>query len=174
MRVEKTVLATHISQLVEDSSFLYFISYKGLTVAEFAELRGKLAGVGAKCQVLKNSLIRIGLEKNNIEIPSHFDNTGDTAVVIGDGDPCPVGKQVKEFGKKVEFVSLKGVLLNGVVLTKADTMMLADLPSKDALRSQMIGVLQAPMSNLVRLMNAKLASIVYLLQAYKDKKENLS
>jgi len=65
-------------------------------------------------------------------------------------------------------------MIDGVLLSSAETKAMADLPSREVLQAQLLGVLQAPMRNLVGVLNAKVASIVYVLKSYLDKKEKSS
>ena len=174
MRVEKIELATFASNLIRESGFLFFITYKGLNVVQFSELRDKLYTAEAKCHVLKNSLIRLGVSNAEFDMPAPFDIRGDTAAVFGNGDPCSAAKVIKEFSQESEAVTFKAGLLDGCILDANDTARIADLPSKDMIRSQVLSVLQAPMTNLVRVFNAKTASLVYLLQAYAEKKQKTS
>ena len=174
MRVEKIELASFVSNLIKEYEFLFFITYKGLNVVQFSELRDKLYTADAKCHVLKNSLIRLGINHADIDIPSHFNLAGDTAAVFGNGDPCSAAKVIKEFAKESEAVTFKAGLLDGCMLDAGDAARIADLPSKEMIRSQLLGVFQAPMANLVRVFNAKTASLVYLLQGYAEKKEKMS
>ncbi len=174
MRVEKIQLAQNITALVEQSSFMFLITYKGLTVAQFDEFRLQLRAFNATCQVHKNTLLSLGFRNNGIEPNATIKLTGDTAVVFGAGDPGPTAKAIKTFSKGVDIVQFKGAIVDRDVLSPDDTVLLADLPPKEIVQSQLLGVLQAPMTNLARVFNAKLSSIVHVLKAYHDKTENSS
>ena len=174
MRIEKIQLASFVSALIKESDFLFFITYKGLDVSQFSELRNKLHSVDARCHVLRNSLIRLGFATNEITLPPNVNFSGDTAAVFGNGDPSSAAKIIKNFRKEFEAVSFKAAVLDGGILDAADAAEIADLPSKEVLYAQILGVLQAPMVNLACVFNAKLASLVYVLQAYKDKQEKSS
>jgi len=174
MRIEKVQLTKYVSDILKESDFLFFITYKGLSVANFTRLRDKLYAVQSQCHVLKNSLIRIGIQNNDMPIPSDFKVSGDTSLVFGKGDPCSTAKILKNFRKDFENLSFKGGFINGEFLKAEDAEKIADLPSKEILLAQFLGVLQAPMTNLLRVFNGKKASLVYLLQSYLEKKEKLS
>lgn len=168
MRVERIQLAGDIAKLVEDSDYLFFVSYKGLNVEAFNELRDKLHEGGARCHVLKNSYIALGLQSREIE-PLDGALAGDTAVVFGSGDPCPPAKAIKEFAKAHGEVAFKGGVLDNAFISGDDAKGVADLPPLEVAQAQLLGLLQAPAGNLVRTLNAKIASIVYVLKAYEDK-----
>lgn len=174
MRIERISLGEHVTGLFKESEYFFLISYQGLSVAQLGDLRKKLYEQGGNCQVIKNTYIKLGLLNNGQNLPADLKLHGDTAVVYGTNDPCPVAKVLQEFSKQFDKVALKGGLIEGQFLSPADALAIADLPSKDALRSQLLGVLQAVPTNLVRTLNAKLASVVYVLQAYCDKLDKVS
>lgn len=171
MRSEKLHLVNYIGSLLTGSDYVYFISYKGLKVKDMTTLRGKLANVNASCHVLKNTLIKKAAEVSKIEAFASFELTDSTALISGTGDASEVAKIIMEFGKTFTSVAPKGGYFEGAVLTVSDVDMIASLPSKDVLRAQLLGVLQAPSRNLVSLLNAKAASIINVINAYKDKQQ---
>ena len=172
MRIEKKYLVNSIVDAVRDSDYVYFISFAGLTVKSFSELRGQLAGAGAVCKVQKNTLIRKAADQLELTGLETIDLTASTAMVFGKGDCSAVAKLLAEFGKKQEQVKAKGGYMDGAVLSSAEVGALADLPAKPVLQAMLLGVLQAPARNLVTVLNAKAASIVNVVNAYKDKLEN--
>ena len=172
MRIEKKQMVEEIGALLKESDFLFLISYKGLDVAAFSELRGKLAEKNAVCRVLKNRLIRKAAEKEGLDVISQLDLAQDTAVVAGAGDPGEVAKVIDAFGKSFDSVAPKGGCLDGAALTSAEVKAIASLPSKEVLLAQLLGVLQAPSRNFVGVLNAKATEILNILNAYKSKKEN--
>ncbi len=171
MRQERIQLVNDVSQLISASSFVYLISYKGLKVDEFEQLRVQLAETGAECHVVKNTFLRKSAEA--LEMTEFAAETvkGDTAMVVGTGDCSATAKVLKEASKKLEPIDFKIGYLDGKVLSKDELVSLADLPSIDVLRAQLLGVLQAPAGNLVGVLNAKTSSIVYALKAYLDKQK---
>ena len=171
MRIEKQVLVSSIVDAVKNSDYVYFVSYAGLTVKSFSELRNQLAAAGACCQVQKNTLIKKAADQLELELEA-IDLTASTAMVYGNGDCSAVAKLLLEFGKKQEQVKAKGGYMDGAVLSAAEVGALADLPAKPVLQAMLLGVLQAPARNLVTVLNAKVSSIVNVVNAYKDKLEN--
>ena len=171
MRSEKQFLVQSIVNAVKESDFVYFVSYAGLKVKEFSDLRNQLADAGARCTVQKNTLIKKAAAQLNLELEA-IDLTASTAMVYGQGDCSAVAKLLVEFGKKQEQVKAKGGYMDGAVLSAAEVGALADLPAKPVLQAMLLGVLQAPARNLVTVLNAKAASIVNVVNAYKEKLEN--
>ena len=171
MRIEKQYLAASIADAVKNSDYVYFVSFAGLKVKDFSDLRNQLAEAGARCTVQKNTLIKKAAAQLNLELEA-IALTASTAMVYGQGDCSAVAKLLVEFGKKQEQVKAKGGYMDGTVLSAASVGALADLPAKPVLQAMLLGVLQAPARNLVTVLNAKVASIVNVVNAYKDKLEN--
>ena len=169
MRIERIQLVEDLSQMINGSSFLYLISYKGLKVEDFEALRGQLREVDAECHVVKNSFIKIAAEKLGMGEFAEQNFAGDTAMVVGSGDSCATAKILKEAAKKIDAVDFKSGYLDGKTLSIVDLNNLADLPPLEVMRAQLLGVLQAPAGNLVGVLDAKVATIVYALKAYLDK-----
>jgi large subunit ribosomal protein L10 len=143
----------------------------GLSVAKFSELRATLCELNVGCHVLKNTFIRRALVANEIAIPEDSGLTGDTAVIFGSGDAAGVAKAIEAFAKTSEQVAFKGAVLDGEFLSAADAKAVASLPPIEVLRSQLLGVLEAPSRNLVGVLNQKVSTIAYVLAAYKKKLE---
>ena len=171
MRNEKHHLVNYIGSLLKDSDYVYFVSYTGLTVAEISDLRNRLAGAQASCHVLKNALIRKAAELSQIQCVADFELAGGTAVVSGKGDPAAAAKVIIDFGKSHDKLAPKGAYFEGALLQAGEVNAIAELPSREVLYSMLLGVLQAPSRNLVSLLNAKAATILNVLNAYKEKRE---
>ena len=174
MRLERIQLAEDIAKLLTGAKCAYFVTYKGLKVKDMNAFRASLAKSGAECHVLKNRVIRKVAEIKGIAPLANYRLVGDTAMVVGP-DAGVVAKVIDEFSK-----SSKGVLapkagyVEGALLTVDDVKAIANLPSKDVLRAQVLGVLAAAPTGLVSVLNAKVTSIVNVVNAYKDKLENSS
>jgi large subunit ribosomal protein L10 len=172
MRSEKTHLVNYIGGLLKDSDYVYFVSYKGLNVADFADFRNKLADSNAECRVLKNRMIKKAAELFEVKALSEFELKDSTALISGSGDPGAIAKIITDFGDKNKAVAPKGGYFEGAVLSINDVNEIASLPPKEVLQAQLLGVLQAPARDFVCLLNAKAATILNVLNAYKDKLEN--
>ncbi|MBN2640769.1 MAG: 50S ribosomal protein L10 [Victivallales bacterium] len=172
MRSEKKQLVGEIGQVLTDSAFVYFVSYKGLPVKHFTVLRDELAKHDARCIVLKNRLILKAAQLNDLSDLAGIDLADDTALISGTGDAGAVAKVIKDFNKSHNQVAAKAGMIEGGVLTAADVDAIAALPSKEALQAQLLGVLQAPARNLVSVLNNSVASIVNVLNNYKEKLED--
>ncbi|MCF6238421.1 MAG: 50S ribosomal protein L10 [Candidatus Marinimicrobia bacterium] len=172
MRSEKTHLVEYIGELMENSTFLYFISYKGLSVKDFSDFRDQIAGQQGSCHVLKNRLIKKAAELKQVSDLANVELKDTTAMISGSGDPSVVAKIINDFGKSNEFVTIKLGMFEGDMLSADDVKEIAELPSKAVLQAQLLGVLQAPARDFVSVLNAKTTSILNVINAYKDKLEN--
>ena len=172
MRQEKIQIGNDIAALLTSSDFVYFVSYKGLSTAEMNKFRDKLYAAGANCHVLKNRVVRKVAEINGLEALANTKITGDTAVVVGNGDASAVAKVITEFTASTqEVLAPKCGYFEGAMLSAAEIKAIADLPSKDALRAQLLGLLNAVPTGLVRVLSAKAGSIINVINAYKNKLE---
>ena len=172
MRQEKIQIGNDIAAMLTSSDFVYFVSYKGLTTAEMNSFRDKLYAAGANCHVLKNRVVRKVAELNGLDALANTKIVGDTAVVVGNGDASAVAKVITEFTASTkEVLAPKCGYFEGAMLSAAEIKAIADLPSKDALRAQLLGLLNAVPTGLVRVLSAKAGSIINVINAYKNKLE---
>lgn len=171
MRIERTSLGDQVTALFKDSDYLVMISYKGLTVAKFNDLRTRLSKVGAGCHVLKNTLIRLGLRNVGVSLPDGFAYSGDTAVVYGKKDPVEAAKILRDFAKENQQVGFKGAMLDGQIMSAADAATLADMPSKEVVYSTIVGAIEGPANALVQSLIAARGRVVYVLDNFAKKLE---
>ena len=172
MRPERIQIAKDVGEMLTSAEYLYFVTYKGLKVKEMDQFRTKLAAVGAQCHVLKNRIVRKVAELNGLEKLAESRITGDTAVVMGSGDVGAAAKVIDDFTKETKgVVSAKCGYFDGVMLSAEEVKAFAGMPSKDVMRAQLLGLLVAVPTGLVRVLNAKASSIVNVINAYKNKLE---
>jgi large subunit ribosomal protein L10 len=155
MKALKTLLIDDLLQRVNASPFLFVVDYTGLKVDKFAELRKRLSAVGAEIHVFKNNLVKKAAEKAGYpgELGEHL--TGQSAFVTGAKDVFGAAKILKNFQAEFEKPVMKVGVLDGNLLDTAAIKVLADLPSREVLLAQLLGVLQAPASALARVLKAK-------------------
>ncbi|MSU19825.1 MAG: 50S ribosomal protein L10 [Pedosphaera sp.] len=168
MRVEKKLISAEYIQRLNSSPFFIVVDYRGLTVGHFSELRKRLGKNGAEIHVVKNSIFRIAVkESRTTDLTGSL--TGQMAVVTGQRDVSAAAKILKTFQSEFERPKLKFGYLNNQRLETADLQTLADLPSIEVLRGKLLGVLQAPSSQLVRLLNTPASQLARVLQARVEK-----
>lgn len=138
--------------------------YRGLTVRQLSDLRKHLKGVGAEYTVVKNRLARLAVKGSPLDsLAPHL--KGPTGVAYSQQDPVAVAKALQAFVKANPALTIKIGLVEGKVLEPQALRTLADLPSKEALRSQLVGAIQGPMRQLVSLLTAPQQALVRVLEA---------
>jgi large subunit ribosomal protein L10 len=137
--------------------------YRGLTVQQLSDLRKQLRAVSAEYKVVKNRLARLAVASSELKgLSGHL--KGPTGLIISKQDPVAVAKALHAFARTNQALTIKAGFVEGRVLPPAELKALADLPSKDALRSQLVGALQGAMAQLVGLLRAPQRELVYVLQ----------
>lgn len=137
--------------------------YRGLTVQQLSELRKQLRAVSAEYKVVKNRLARLAVASSELEgLGGHL--KGPTGLIISKQDPVAVAKALHAFARTNQALAIKAGFVEGQVLPPAELKALADLPSRDALRSRLVGALQGAMAQLVGLLTAPQRELVYVLQ----------
>jgi large subunit ribosomal protein L10 len=138
--------------------------YRGLTVRQLSDLRKQLKGASAEYKVVKNRLARIALKDSALDgLGKHL--TGPTGVAYTRHDPVSVAKALQAFVKNNPALTIKVGVVEGKVLEPSALKSLADLPSKEALRAQLVGALQGPLSKLVTLLTAVQGELVRVIEA---------
>ncbi len=168
MRPEKANIVEDLSEKLNGSPFILVTDYQRMKVDQFGELRNRLAPTGAEMHVVKNSFLKRAMTASGMPDLSE-QLTGQTAVVTGNSDVAPVAKILKAFAAEFKIAALKVGVVDKAVLSTAEVESLADLPSRDVLLSQLLGVLLAPATKLVRTLNEPAASLARLLNAKAEK-----
>jgi large subunit ribosomal protein L10 len=170
MRPEKNLIISEIKTRVDRSPYVLLTDYTGMQVPQFNELRNRLSGANAEYRVVKNNLLRRALQGSNLpDLETYLH--GQSAVVIGDTDVSAAAKVIKNFTAEFKKPLLKIGILDKAVVNVDQIMALADLPSKDVLQAKLLGLLIAPASHLVRLLNTPASQIAQVLKAHSDKGE---
>src|SRR6185295_1748357 len=152
MRPEKQSLTREYLTRLNGSPFFIVVDYKGLKVGHMTELRKRLNKAGAEVHVVKNSIFRIAAKEAGVgELNGGL--AGQVAVVTGQKDVSTAAKVVKTFGSEFDKLKVKFGYLNNQRLADTDLLALADLPSMEVLRAKFLGLLNAPATKLVTLLN---------------------
>lgn len=174
-RSEKIQMFEDVAQLLAGAGYVYLVTYKGLKSRELEAFRAELAQCGAGCHILKNRLIAKAAAAKGLDAVVSLKLKGDTAVIVGSGDPGQAAKAIRNFMISTkELLVPKGGCYEGALLRPGDVLAIAALPSKEALRAQLAGLLAAVPTGLVRVLSAKVASIVNVVNAYKNKLEKVA
>ena len=167
MRAEKQLITKEYVARLNASPFAIVVDYKGLTVSQFTGLRQRLRKDGAELHVVKNSILRVAAKE--VGLPDLGTLAGQLAVVTGPKEIAAAAKVIKQTQKDLDKPKIQFGFLNNQRLDAAELVQLADLPPMDVLRAKLLGLLQTPAGNFVRLLNTPAAQLARVLQAYADK-----
>ena len=161
---EKTESVEELKERFNGVHTAVLTEYRGLTVRQLSDLRKQLKGAAADYKVVKNRLARIAIKDSPLDgLGKHL--TGPTGVAYTRKDPVPVAKALQAFLRNNPALTIKVGIVEGKVLEPAALKSLADLPSKDALRAQIVGAVQGPMGKIVTLLTAVQGELVRVLEA---------
>jgi large subunit ribosomal protein L10 len=162
---DKERVVAELTERLQDAETLIVADYRGLTVTEIGELRGKLLEHGARFSVVKNSLTKRAAESAGVE-PLLALLEGPTAIAFleTDGDPVAVAKALDD-AVRTERITLKGGLLEGAEIGADDLKQLAKLPPAETLRAQLVGAVAGPVTAIVGLFTAPMRELVGVIDA---------
>jgi large subunit ribosomal protein L10 len=168
MRPEKATIVADLSEKLNRSPFMLVTDYQRMKVDQFSELRNRLSPAGAEIRVVKNSFLKRAMSDNGLpDVTGQL--TGQTAVVTGDKDVAPVAKILKAFAAEFKIASLKVGVVDKAILSTAEVEALAELPPREVLLAQLLGLLLSPATQLVRLLNEPASAFARLLKAKGEK-----
>ncbi len=164
MRSEKKYLIEEVARHLTKSDYVLITNYQKVTVADVAALRAKLAPEQAEFHVVKNSSLRVAAKDAGLP---EFETmlAGQTAIVVGGRNASGVAKIVKKFFEEKQKLEIKGGVVSGKLFSSAEVATLSELPSLEALRAQLLGLLNTPATSLVRVINGVPQALVNVLQA---------
>ncbi len=165
-RIEKREFVAELSTVFADTSMVVVTRNEGMTVADVTDLRRKMRAAGASFKVAKNRLALLALDG------TRFDGLkplmkGPTAISWST-DPVAVAKAAVDFAKTNEKFVLIGGSLGTQVLDVAGVKALAELPSLDALRAKLLGLLAAPATRIAGVLQAPAGQLARVFAAYAD------
>jgi large subunit ribosomal protein L10 len=166
-RDEKAAVVDEIAEQIGAAEAIYAIDYRGITVSQIAELRAKLRDADTSLRIVKNSLTELAADKAGAEDLKPL-LQGPTALALVRGDAALAAKALSDTARQLRILEFKGGLLNGGVLSAQEIQSIARLPSRDVLNAQLVGTIAAPLTGLVRTLNALIAGVAIQLQAIAD------
>lgn len=169
----KYELVDGLKEKLSKTKAVFVGEYRGMTVAQSTALRAKVREAGGELKVAKNTLFKIAMKEAGLDaLPEDMMN-GPNIFAICYDDPVAVAKVLKEYAndKTQKAFILKGGLLEHQQLNLAQLMALADLPSKEVLRGQVVRTIAAPLSGLVNVLSGTMRNFVTCLAQIRDKKQ---
>jgi large subunit ribosomal protein L10 len=168
-RDQKAVAIAEIAENIDQSEAIFAVDYRGITVAQVAELRAKLRDADATFKVVKNSLTERAADQVGAEALKDF-LAGPTALTFVRGDAATAAKTIADYARATQLLPFKGGLMEGAALDIEQIRSLSRLPSREVLYSQLVGVVASPISGLVRTLGALIGGLAVALGQVQEKK----
>jgi len=171
MIAEKQLLLDEIKEKIDQSKALFLASYQKLSPNMTAGFRNTLRTQKASMEVVRKRILLKAAEAAGIQLdPSTLE--GHIAVIFADDDPVATTKLIFSFSRENEnTLKILGGLLEGKFCSGSDIELISQLPGKDEMRAQFLGLLEAPMSQTLAVVEALLSSVMHCLENKVQKSE---
>ncbi len=148
-REEKSATIQEIAAQIEGAEAIFAVDYRGISVPQAAELRGKLREADSSFRIVKNRLTKLAASQVGEERLADL-LVGPTALTFVRGDTAAAAKAITTFNKEHDVLTYKGGFMAETVLDDAAFKSIAKLPSREVLVGQFAGVIASPLTGLVR------------------------
>jgi len=170
-REQKAAVIEEIAADIDRSAAIFAVDYRGITVAQAAELRGKLRDADATLRVVKNTLTLRAADKSGGEALKAL-LEGPTALTFVSGDAATAAKAVADFSKATELLPFKGGMMDGLALDAEQIGAIAKLPSRDILNAQLVNIVASPLTGLVTSLSNLISGLARQLSQVAEQKES--
>ena len=164
---KQEVLTTY-ADWMKRSQAVILVEYTGVKMKDLDNIRNKIRESGGEFHVVKNTLVRRAFADNGMKVPEDL-LMKSTAVSFAFSDPASTAKALTEATKGNEFVKVKGGFMSGQALSPAQVKSLAEMPPLPVVRAQLLGMLQAPASKLVRTIAEPARGLAAVIKAFTEK-----
>jgi large subunit ribosomal protein L10 len=161
-RDQKSAAIAEIASQISEAQAVLVVDPTGLSVAQSAEIRGRLRDAGATLRIVKNTLTERAADQAGVEeLKALLD--GPTALTFVSGDAAAAAKALSDYTRATDLLPFKGGLMDGAPLEVEQIKAIARLPSRDVLYGQLVGMVAAPITGLARGLNALLSGVAIAL-----------
>ena len=161
-RDEKSAVIDEVAAQITDSTAIFAVDYRGLSVPQAAQLRERLSEADASLRVVKNTLTLLAADKAGAESLKEL-LEGPTAFTFVRGDAALAAKAIATFRREHELLEFKGGTMDGNPISVDEIEAISKLPARTVLDGQLVGVLASPITGLVRGLNQLIAGLALQL-----------
>ena len=158
-----------LTEKLDKANAIYFTDYLGLDVVSITKLRKEFVSNDVEFTIAKNTLIKLAAKDVGIDGLDKF-LSGPTAIALSYNDPTGPAKVIKSFLKDFDKPSVKGMILDGQIFQAEEFEKIANLPTREQLLSQLVGMLNSPMSKLSSTLGSPLSGLLGTLKQLNSKK----
>lgn len=158
-------------QKVEKATAMFFVDYAGLTHKQLEEARNELKNNDSEIGIVKNTLMNLALKERKIDVKEKLQ--GPFATLFSYEDPIKTAKVLAAFIKKHGLPKIKFGIFEGNIIDEEMVVKLSTIPSREILIAKLLGLLNAPISNLVYGLNANIVKLALVLDQIKNQKSNI-
>jgi large subunit ribosomal protein L10 len=162
-RDQKAAVVEELTEQIRSAEAIFAVDYRGISVADAADLRGRLRDAQTRFRIVKNSLTERATDQAGAESLKPM-LEGPTALAFVSGDAALAAKALSDAARAFGTLEFKGGVMNGSALSADQVRSIARLPARDVLHGQLVGTIAAPLSGLVRTLNALIAGLAIQLQ----------
>lgn len=167
-RQQKEAYVAEYSEKLSRSQAAYLTDYRGLTVAEISDLRGRLRdGSDTELAVAKNTLLTLALQEVGLPVPEE-QLQGPTAILFCYNDPITPAKVLTKYAKDNDKFTVKGGIVGERTVDLQEVQAMADLPSREEILATLIGAIQGPAQALFGTITAPLREVAQVLHARSE------
>ncbi len=163
-REKKEAIVSEYTEKISRSQALILTEYRGLTVKQLEALRRDLRGCDSEIMISKNTLLARALGNAGLPAPASL-LSGPTAITFCFGEPSAPAKTLSKWAKDTKILVLRGGILGSTIFDGAGVEALSQLPGREQLRAQVVGMLQAPLSSLVNVLAGPMRGFLTVLNA---------
>jgi large subunit ribosomal protein L10 len=167
-RDEKSAAIEEIAAQIEGAEAIFAVDYRGISVAQAAELRSKLRESDSSFRIVKNRLTKLAADKAGEERLTDL-LEGPTALTFVSGDTASAAKAISTFNKEHDVLTFKGGFMGELLLDEDKFRSIARLPSREVLDGQLAGVVASPLTGLVRGLGSMIQGLALQLGQIAEK-----
>jgi large subunit ribosomal protein L10 len=169
-REQKAAVIAEITVQIQESDAIFAVDYRGISVPQAAELRGKLRESDATLRIVKNTLTQRAADGAGADALKPL-LEGPTALTFVRGDAAGAAKAVSDFARATNLLPFKGGMMNGQALAPEQVVAIARLPSRDVLNAQLVNIVASPLTGLVTSLSNLISGLARQLAQIAEQKE---